>query len=286
MDESLRSQLRILLPLPTGLAPGGRIRGTIRAVLFDIYGTLFVSGSGDIGVAQDRFRQSAALDALCARYRISWSSPQMARNLFAAIKREHTRKKERGIDHPEVNIDQIWQEILGWPRMARVRRLAEAYECIVNPTYPMPGLDQVLRTLRSRGILMGIISNAQFFTRHLFTTFLGATPDQLGFASDLSLYSYKFGCAKPSMTLFDHARRRLRDRKVSPESVLYVGNDMRNDIQPARQAGFKTALFAGDRRSLRQRSDDPNVQGTIPDLIITDLRQLLRVEMEAMSPHT
>ncbi len=284
MDDNLRSQLRLLVPLPTGLVPSGRIHGPIRAILFDIYGTLFVSGSGDIGVAENQFRQSDALDALRARCRIPWSSAQMARKLFAAIRHAHTQKKALGVDHPEVKIDHIWQGILGWSRMARVRRLAEAYEYIVNPTYPMPGLDQVLRTLRGRGILMGVISNAQFFTPQLFTTFLGATPEQLGFAADLSLYSFRFGCAKPSMMLFDHAVKRLQKWQVSPESVLYVGNDMRNDIRPASQAGFQTALFAGDRRSLRQHNDDPALRGMFPDLLITDLRQLLEVEMQAMHP--
>ncbi len=282
MDDIRVSQLQLMRPLPTGMVPGGQIRKALKAILFDIYGTLFISGSGDIGVSQERFRKSDALTALCERYHIPWSPEQIGQQLFAAIKDAHTQKKAAGIDHPEVEIDRIWQGILGWPRMEQVRGWAQAYEGVVNPTFPMPGLDHVLRTLRGRGVPMGIISNAQFFTPRLFDTYLGAHPEDLGFSPDLTLYSYRFGCAKPSMVLFDLAVSRLRQRGISPETVLYVGNDMRNDIYTASKAGFQTALFAGDRRSLRRHANDPAIQSTRPDLVLTDLRQLLEVEMTTL----
>ena len=58
-------------------------------------------------------------------------------------------------------------------------------------------------------------------------------------------------------------------------AVLYVGNDMLNDIYPAAKAGFKTALFAGDSRSLRLRKDKPKCKYLSADIVITDLIQLL-----------
>ena len=284
MDEVINTLIRYLAPLPTELAPGGRIHSPLKAVLFDIYGTLFISGSGDIGVAEERFNPSDALYSMCERFQIPWPPAEMSRKLFAAIKETHCRQQAVGIDHPEIKIDRIWQRLLGWEDMGRVRRVAAAYEWVVNPTYPMPGLDIVLRTLRGRGILMGIISNAQFFTPRLFDIFLGTTTQQLGFAPELTLFSYEHGCAKPSTTLFDLAVSRLKIRGVAPDAALYVGNDMRNDIRPANQAGFKTALFAGDRRSLRLYADDPAIQKTTPDLIVTDLRQILDLDMLAASP--
>jgi putative hydrolase of the HAD superfamily len=286
MDKALKDLMRFLAPLPTALSPAGRIHAPLKAILFDIYGTLFISGSGDIGVAHKRFDPSDALDALCERYQVPWSPTEMTRKLFAAIKQTHRNKKAVGVDHPEIEIDRIWQRILKWPDMGRIRQMAEAYEWIVNPTYPMPGLDPVLRTLRGRGILLGIISNAQFFTPRLFETFLGADTEQLGFAPDLTFYSYEHGCAKPSRTLFDRAASRLENRGIAPGAVLYVGNDMRNDVHPAGQAGFQTALFAGDRRSLRLHADDPVISKTRPDLIVTDLRQILDAAMPEALPAT
>ena len=40
---------------------------------------------------------------------------------------------------------------------------------------------------------------------------------------------------------------------------------------------FKTALFAGDLRSLRLRTENPRCRGLKPDLVVTDLRQLIRL---------
>ena len=273
----IKPHLHRMEPLPTGTAPCGNIRGALKAVLFDIYGTLFISGSGDIGVAEEQFQRSAAMDALRRHYQIPWSADQMARKLFAAIRHDHRCQESVGVDHPEVQIDQIWQGILEWEDMTRIRGLAEAYETIVNPTYPMPGLDQMLRTLRRQGMILGIISNAQFFTPGLFKRFLGAWPEALGFPKTLTLYSFEFGRAKPCVALFDTLADRLQKYGIPPERALYVGNDMRNDILPAQTVGFQTALFAGDRRSLRRRRDEPALQNITPDVVITDLRQLLEL---------
>ena len=39
--------------------------------------------------------------------------------------------------------------------------------------------------------------------------------------------------------------------------------------------GMRTALFAGDARSLRMRETDPRVNGVDPDIVLTDLDQLI-----------
>ena len=50
---------------------------------------------------------------------------------------------------------------------------------------------------------------------------------------------------------------------------------MRNDILPASQIGFRTALVATDRRSLRLREGDPSVAHVTPDLVVTNLSDLV-----------
>jgi putative hydrolase of the HAD superfamily len=50
---------------------------------------------------------------------------------------------------------------------------------------------------------------------------------------------------------------------------------MLKDIWPATRLGFKTALFAGDRRSLRLREDDERCRVLQPDLVIDQLEQLV-----------
>jgi putative hydrolase of the HAD superfamily len=140
--------------------------------------------------------------------------------------------------------------------------------------FPMPNVKQTLAACRQRRLTMGIISNAQFYTPYLFAQLLGKNMESLGFYSDLILFSYELGHAKPSPHLFDIMRDRLGRRKIPPDAVLYVGNDMLNDIYPASITGFNTALFAGDARSLRLRESEPKCRGLVPDLVVIDLMQL------------
>ncbi|MDZ7774545.1 MAG: HAD hydrolase-like protein [Bacteroidales bacterium] len=61
---------------------------------------------------------------------------------------------------------------------------------------------------------------------------------------------------------------------LEPQEALFIGNDMLNDVYAANKAGFKTALFAGDKRSLRWRKD--RIGSLKPDYV-TELQQLNRI---------
>ncbi|MFC1857304.1 HAD family hydrolase [Thermodesulfobacteriota bacterium] len=263
---------RPISPIPTDLKPQGKLDGPIRCVLFDVYGTLFISGSGDIGVAKKEFAQNEKLKQLMLKYRIDKPVPDVLHEFFRAIENKHAQLRNEGIDTPEVEIDQIWKEVL---KLDNFREFALEFELIVNPVFPMPHLKEMLIGCQRRHLLTGIISNAQFFTKLLFSWFLEAELEDLGFSSELVIFSYRFGRAKPSLSLFNHAAERLREKNITENSVLYVGNDMLNDIYPAKMVGFKTALFAGDKRSLRIRENDPRCRQIRPDIVITDLIQLL-----------
>ena len=65
--------------------------------------------------------------------------------------------------------------------------------------------------------------------------------------------------------------------KINPSNTLYVGNDMLNDIYSANRAGLKTALYAGDARSLRLRKENPLISGLTPDFIVTNLMQIIEL---------
>ena len=275
VDRQAQNHIHYLEPIPSLHPTGGRLVKPVRAILFDIYGTLFISNSGDIGTAAKNLQGVSSLGDVCRRYDIDASPDQIAQRLFQCIRATHERKRKIGIAYPEIEIDTVWQSILGWQDRNQIRKFALEYEWRVNPSYPMPGLDETLRTIRHRDVVMGIISNAQFFTPLLFKWFLGDFPTALGFAPDLTVYSYQCGEAKPSGRLFNHCAKRLNEMGLSPESIVYVGNDMLNDIVPAAKAGWQTALFAGDRRSLRLRRDVEECRMIHPNLVITDLRQLL-----------
>jgi putative hydrolase of the HAD superfamily len=138
----------------------------------------------------------------------------------------------------------------------------------------MPHLRECLGGLRAAGLLLGTVSNAQFYTRDLFEALLGEPVENCGFDPKLQYYSYQYGSAKPGLELFRLAAGALDDRGIAAAEALYVGNDMLNDILPAQSLGFRTALFAGDARSLRRHAGDPRLAKIAPDLVVTDLMSL------------
>jgi len=272
--ELIEQYLQPLTPLPTALSARGGLRHPIRCILFDIYGTLFISGSGDIRLGRQNSPSYDRIEQLLAKYGITRSPRRILATLYEHIEIRHDELRQQGVDHPEVVIDRIWRQVLEIDDQSVIRQFAIEFELITNPVSPMPHLESMLSGCRQKGLLMGIISNAQFYTPYLFTWFLNSEIESLGFDPGLLFYSYRLELAKPSPALFEMAADRLHSKGIEPTAVLYVGNDMLNDMYPANAIGFQTALFAGDRRSLRLRAEDPRCENLRPDLVLTDLGQL------------
>ena len=49
----------------------------------------------------------------------------------------------------------------------------------------MPGAAETLAALQQRGLLLGIVSNAQFYTPLMIEALLGKPPGELGFLPEL-----------------------------------------------------------------------------------------------------
>ena len=259
----------------------------IRAVIFDIYGTLFSSGVGDISLATEQ-NQNDALQKTLLDHNLQLTdtghNQRLDERLQNHIRQHHAVRRKAGIEYPEVDIRAVWKDFLeelskeNWAKSTvdtDVTTLSVDYETRINPVQLMPGLEEALASLRERKLFMSIISNAQFYTPLLFEALLGQSHKSLGLCPDCAVWSYKLLEAKPSTKLYEESAISLYKRhNILPKEVLYVGNDIRNDIWPAQEVGFKTALFAGDRLSLRRREEDPQCRNVRPDLEITELAQL------------
>ncbi|NRA40658.1 MAG: HAD family hydrolase [Planctomycetes bacterium] len=253
---------------------------SVDAVLFDIYGTLVISASGDIGIAGKLSKSDAFVQALRDSRILPADYADCDQSLLLdCIEADHACSRDHGIPFPEVDIVEMWQQVGSLLSIAvsveQAQEAAVRYEAATNPTWPMPNLDLCIDSLRDSGFDLGIISNAQFYTPLLFPAYMNRDIDALGFDADLRWYSYESKRAKPDTWMYEQAREALAQRGVAAERVLYVGNDMLNDMYPAQQCGFKTALFAGDKRSLRLREDHEQASQVQVDCILTDLQQLL-----------
>lgn len=164
-----------------------------------------------------------------------------------------------------------------------IKCMTFVFEILSNRLYPMPGMKEVIKKLSGHGIPLGIVSNAQFYTPVVLNYFLSnrvSEEDTVDFFDpDLTIFSYKYRRSKPDLYLFQVLATALEKKYgLQPADVLIVGNDMQKDIYASHITGFRTALFAGDRKSLRLRKEVEIVKNTRPDYIITDLRQLLTLK--------
>ena len=277
--DLIRRLARPLVPQPVaptaGIAPRlGPLAG-IRGVLFDIYGTLLISAAGDIGSAAAAGTKHAAMGAALVDAGVTGEPAArppaaLVHALEAAVRGAHAVAAARGVRYPEVDLRVIWRRLLPTAGAAAADRAAVGYECRSNPVWPMPGAAEVVAALQARGPV-GIVSNAQFFTPLVLTALL----PQVAIDPRLVVWSFAEAEAKPSARLFELAAERMaRYHGLLPEQLLMVGNDLRNDIRGAQQAGLRGALFAGDARSLRLRRDDPGCAALQPDLVLSELTQL------------
>lgn len=280
--ERIRMLSRPLEPIPTETVIHLRPIDDVETVLFDVYGTLLVSGSGEVGTAAATDSSEALTQALIVSgydgdcERAGDIGPAL---LQKEIEQWHDTAREDGFDFPEVEISRVWKKVLtelqslelihADERTDRILRLAVEYECRVNPVWPMPGALETIEFFKARGLRLGIVSNAQFYTPLIFEALLGRSVEKLGFDPALCVWSYKTLRAKPARQLFQALENRMDASKT-----VYVGNDMLNDVWTATQAGCRTVLFAGDQRSLRLRETDKRCKKLKPDAVVDDLRQI------------
>ena len=280
--ERIHELSQPLDPIPTEAELNLAVLNGIDTVLFDIYGTLLISGSGDVGTAAAIDSSEALIQALIvAGYegdheRAGELGPEL---LHAEIETWHEAARESGTDFPEVEISRVWKKLIERFQTLellkpdddplRIERLAMEYECRVNPVWPMPDALRTIENLRSRGFRLGIVSNAQFYTPLIIEALLGQPLEALGFDQELCVFSYKKLMVKPSIELFQPS-----ENKVDWSKTLYVGNDMLNDSWIASEIGCRTCLFAGDQRSLRLRENDKRCKKRIPDAVVDNLHQI------------
>lgn len=286
--EIIRKKSSPMDPSPTGVSPQLNPLGSIKAVIFDVYGTLFASGCGDISLISNQNQNPAIWESLeeCD-FKIKNRDCEPWAIFLKAINETKEELKHFGTDFPEVDIREIWSEVLmdlfsieaiegNWDAVT-LAKLAVCFECRVNPIWTMPHAKKVINTIFEKKLPMGIVSNAQFFTPLLFDVFFSESYLTCGFSENICVWSYEKRMVKPSLALFKPLCKDLKNRGIATQETVFVGNDMLNDIWAANQLGLKTVLFAGDQRSLRWRKRDARCQSIAPNAVITDLRQLLEI---------
>jgi putative hydrolase of the HAD superfamily len=132
----------------------------------------------------------------------------------------------------------------------------------LNSVHVGPDVVPTLQALRSRGLRLGIVSNAAYLPR-LMEQQLAA----LGLADyfDAVTFSSEVGVRKPQPAIYAAALRKLG---VDPSRTLFVGDRVREDVQGPQAMGMRAVLT----REWRQEND-PGVA----DFVIQRLGELLAI---------
>lgn len=276
------------------LKPNSETNPPIKAVIFDIYGTLLISSSGDIDQAtfnEENMEKALKAGGFDTELFNSGAFSFLLKQLPVKVASNQQELKLKGHPFPDIDIFKVWDEMLtaaedeGLLKRSGDESLAETilvFEVLSNKVFPMPGMKDVLLKLKEKNIPLGIVSNAQFYTPILMNYFLTGDVNLSQhidyFDPDLTVFSFNELKAKPDVALFEKFIPKLKKSYgILPGETVFVGNDMLKDVFTAKQAGLQTILFAGDERSLRLREDDERVKGLFPDFIITELTQLLEI---------
>lgn len=264
------------LPLQTARCAAVLRRFTgIRAVVFDFYDTLVLSearppaaGLTTVSILSAPFLQLLHKSGAAVPAQASEVESVVAQ----AVRDERARLRLAcpGLVHPEVDLREVWRTAFGMAEGPAewVEEAIARWGAWTTRTCTADGAALALALLRSRDILLGLGSNAQFLAPSLFTLHFGSPPERCGFDENLCVWSVDLGVGKPDPAFFAEIATRAKGLGLSPREILFVGNDPARDIDPAREAGFATCLYAGDARCLRPATAIP------AEAVITHFEQL------------
>lgn len=210
----------------------------VRAVICDLYGTLLKVAPPPPDAAE---RWESGLRSLISGEALSLAAFDASCRAAVADTNGHSRRQ--GEAFPEVDwLDIILRVLPCLPAgdKALAARISRLHAACSRTCTAMPGAAAALALYRQRGVLLGIASNAQDYTRSEFT---GAGFQFSDFQNDLVFISGEHGFAKPSPRVFARLAERLAARGISPGEILMAGDSRENDILPAATAGWQTRLI-------------------------------------------
>lgn len=275
----------------------------VKGVLWTVYGTLVAVPGGDLAwEAQHDFVTEAALEKTIKEFRM-WQSmsrkpgkpSEYMRELFTKALTQLKMVGSGGEKHPEVRAELVWDDIVKklfqkeyqydtatyGPLPEYVKKIAYFYHASIQGAGAYPGAAEATKLLFEGGKPQGLLADGQSFTPgQLQRCFRKQDPGfdvNAVFPPALRLVSAEVKARKPSDTIFQAAVKAMAGKGLRPSQVLHVGSSLERDIAPAKKHGFRTALFAGDKASLQATADGLKDPTTRPDVMLTELTQVLDV---------
>jgi FMN phosphatase YigB (HAD superfamily) len=290
------------VPAPKVIAatPSVKYLPFVRAVLWDVYGTLLRVSDGHFTLfPDDKARLQIALDKTIHEFNMwnhmyrrpgpPWQS--MIGLYKTTIENQSMRGAARG-DVTEVNLVETWGTIImrlfekGYQFDEDLygnldefsEKVAYFFHSCLQGTEARTGAVAAMTEIANHELLQGFLSDGQSFTLVQTLRALALQkslpPLYKLFRPQTIVLSYDLGVRKPSRSLFTHAVNQLRSLGVQAQHILHISCRLRTDLVPARAMGMKTALVVCERSGLEVSPADLKDPAKKPDRLLTDLSQL------------
>lgn len=266
----------------------------LKAVLWDLYGTLLCVIEGELLFEHPKeFVMDMALDKTIQEFKM-WQSMSRKPGQPSEYMKELYDKALFDVRAMSGAPDsaKLWESLLKKLFLKEYsfdagfygslneysEKVAYFFHASLQGTACYPGAVEAIEVARDAGLVQGLLADGQCFSPLQLSRSLkssGMTVDiETWLPKELRVLSVRAGFAKPAEGLFRAAVAAVEGRGIRPGQVLHVGSSLQRDIGPAKKVGFKTALFAGDKRSLRASPELLKQPAYRPDVMLTELSQL------------
>lgn len=273
----------------------------IKAVVWNVYGTLLTISDGQLLLRHPQaIRMQVAMEKTIHEFNM-WASmtrrPGQPWEYFLPKYNDAVEQAtlaggcQKG-DFPEVNSAQVWAKLLellsrkeyeydedrygDWDEYAE--KVAYFFQLCLQGCQGAKSALQSVTAVAEAGLQQGLLAEAQPYTLAQLLQGLerqGRLPPLAKlFAPGCLIQTYELGVRKPSLSLYRQCRERFGELDIAPEQILYVSSRVAEDLAVAKQQGFRTALFAGDKLSLKATAAECKDPATKPDRLITNLNQI------------
>ncbi len=215
----------------------------IRAVIFDLYGTL-------IHIHTDEWDLERLWKPLSLFYRYQGAqfTPEGLKQRYQALvqQEEQAARQRSGNTDVEINVERVFAAIYAEGGVLAPSQLISATgqmfrACSTRVAELYPGALELLATLRRQGKKVYLLSNAQRVFTEYEMKMLG-----LYDAFDAIRISSDWDIKKPAHAYF---RCLLDELPFTPQQILMVGNSPQDDIVPAAELGLHTCFLNTDHIS-------------------------------------
>lgn len=276
----------------------------IRAVVWNLFGTLVRVTDGELQLTHHQeLRMQVALEKTIAEFNM-WNS--MTRKPGAPW--EYILPKYRAAledlelttaappgEFAHVNGASVWRRILDMLGQKEYQydedfygdldqlseKIAFFFQRCLQGVEAAPHALEALTHVSQCGLTQGLLADAQPFSLiqalRAFRQQGKLPPLSELFDPACLVLSHQIGVRKPSAGLYNACLQRFADKGIEPEQILYVGNRLQSDLAVAKRLGMRTALYAGDKLSLKATSAEINHRDLRPKRLLTDLIQIQNV---------